>query len=112
VLSRPGRPSGIQRSGPGSGAAAGTVKFGVVGTVSSRQVADKDPSVMNKITGAILMLAAAVSGHGIFVFLASHPEIHKYDVPPSVARMVLFGIATTTLLGLWGVFLLFRKDPQ
>ena len=66
---------------------------------------------MNKITGAILMLAAAVSGHGVFVFLASHPEIHKYDIPLSVSRMVLFAIAATTLLGLWGVFYLFRKDP-
>lgn len=65
---------------------------------------------MNKITGAILMLAAAVSGHGVFVFLASHPEIHKYDIPPSVSRMVLIAIAATTLLGLWGVFYLFRKD--
>jgi len=67
---------------------------------------------MNKITGAILMLAAAVSGHGIFVFLASHPEIHKYNVPPIVSKMVLFAIATTALLGLWGVYHLFKKDPQ
>ncbi len=66
---------------------------------------------MNKITGAILMLAAAVSGHGVFMFLASHPEIHKYDVPSSVSKMVLFAIGATTLLGLWGVFYLFRKDP-
>ena len=66
---------------------------------------------MNKITGAILMLAAAVSGHGVFVFLASHPEIHKYDIPSSVSRMVLFAIATTALLGLLGAFYLFRKDP-
>jgi len=66
---------------------------------------------MNKITGAILMLSAAVSGHGVFVFLANHPEIHKYDIPLSVSRMVLFAIAATTLLGLWGVFYLFRKDP-
>jgi len=65
---------------------------------------------MNKISGAILMLAAAVSGHGVFVFLASHPEIHKYDIPSSVSNMVLFAIATTTVLGLWGVLHLLRKD--
>ncbi|MEX0676416.1 MAG: hypothetical protein WD063_05040 [Pirellulales bacterium] len=67
---------------------------------------------MNKITGAILMLAAAISGHSVFVFLASHPEIHKYDIPPSVSRMVLFAIATTTVLGLWGAYYLFRQDPR
>jgi hypothetical protein len=65
---------------------------------------------MNKITGAILMLAAAVSGHGVFVFLASHPAIHKYDIPSSVSKMVMFAIATTSLLGLWAVYYLFRQD--
>jgi hypothetical protein len=65
---------------------------------------------MNKLTGAILMLAAAVSGHGVMVFVASHPVIHKYDIPKSVSNMVLVGIATTTLLGLWGVYHLFRQD--
>lgn len=67
---------------------------------------------MNKITGAILMLAAAVSGHGVFVFLASHPQINKYDVPKSVSNMVLMAIATTALLGMWGVYLLWRQDPR
>ncbi len=66
---------------------------------------------MNKISGAILMLAAAVSGHGVFVFLASHPQIRKYDVPSSVGNMVLFAIATSTLLGLWGVYHLLKNDP-
>lgn len=67
---------------------------------------------MNKITGAILMLAAAVSGHAVFVFLASHPEIHKYNIPGSVSNMVMFAIGTTTLLGLWAVYYLFKKDPH
>lgn len=67
---------------------------------------------MNKLTGAVLMLAAAVSGHGVFTFLASHPEIHKYDVPSSVSKMVLFAIATTALVGLWAVYYLFKSDPQ
>ena len=65
---------------------------------------------MNKLTGAIMLVAAAISGHAVFVFLASHPEIRKYDVPPSVAKMVMFAIGVTTLLGLWGVYYLFRKD--
>jgi hypothetical protein len=112
VLSRPGQPIVLDGRVSGAGVAAGTVKIGVVGTVSSQPGADKDPSVMNKIAGAILMLAAAVSGHGIFVFLASQPEIHKYNIPPSVSKMVLFAIATTAVLGLWGMFYLFRKDPQ
>lgn len=67
---------------------------------------------MNKIAGAILMLAAAVSGHGVFVFLSAHPQIHKYDIPGSVSNMVLFAIGITTLLGLWGAFYLFRQDPR
>jgi hypothetical protein len=67
---------------------------------------------MNKIAGAILMLAAAVSGHAVFVFLASHPSIHKYDIPKSVSNMVLFAIATTAVLGLWGAYYLFRNDPR
>jgi hypothetical protein len=66
---------------------------------------------MNKITGALLMLAAAVSGHGVFVFLASHPQIHKYDVPSAVSKMVLFAIATATALGLWGAYHLIKQDP-
>ena len=67
---------------------------------------------MNKIAGAILMLAAAVSGHAVFVFLASHTEIEKYDIPQSVTNMVMFAIATTTVLGLWGAYYLFRNDPR
>lgn len=67
---------------------------------------------MNKITGAILMLAAAVSGHAVFVFLASRPEIHKYDIPPSVSKMVLTAIGIAALLGLWGAYYLFRRDPH
>jgi hypothetical protein len=67
---------------------------------------------MNKITGAILMLAAAVSGHAVFVFVASHPEIERSDIPKSVTNMVMFAIATTTVLGLWGAYHLFRNDPR
>jgi 2-methylcitrate dehydratase PrpD len=65
---------------------------------------------MNKIAGAILILAAAVSGHGVFVFLASHPQIHRYDVPDSVAKMVLVAIATAAVLGFWGMLHLIRKE--
>ena len=65
---------------------------------------------MNKITGAILILAAAVTGHGVFVFFGAHPQIRKYDVPPSVANMVLFAIGTATVLGLWGVYHMLKKD--
>lgn len=67
---------------------------------------------MNKITGAILLLAAAVAGHGVFIFLASHPQIHRYDIPDSVSAMVLVAVATTAILGLWGVFYLFKQDIQ
>lgn len=67
---------------------------------------------MNRIAGAILMLAAAVSGHAAFVFLASNKQIYKYDISPNVSRMVLMAIATATVLGLWGMFLLFKQDPR
>ncbi|HEV3138792.1 MAG TPA: hypothetical protein VGZ26_12835 [Pirellulales bacterium] len=67
---------------------------------------------MNKISGAILILAAAVSGHGVFVFLASHPQIHKYDVPDSVAKMVLVAIGTSAVLALWGVYQSLKQDNQ
>ena len=67
---------------------------------------------MNKVAGAILILAAAVAGHGVLVFLANHPSIHKYDVPTSVANMVLVGIGTATGLGLWGIYHLVKKDPR
>ncbi len=65
---------------------------------------------MNKIAGAILILAGAVAGHGVFTFLASHPMIHKYDVPNSVANMVLVGIATAVGLAVWGAMHLWRND--
>jgi hypothetical protein len=66
---------------------------------------------MNKLAGSVLILAAAVSGHGVFVFLASHPQIHRYDIPGSVSNMVLVAIATTAVLGFWGMLHLIRKDP-
>ena len=65
---------------------------------------------MNKISGAILILAAAIAGHGVFVFLASHPQIHRYDVPNAVSNMVLVGIGTSTVLGLWGLYYLLKKE--
>ena len=67
---------------------------------------------MNKISGAILILAAAVAGHGAMVFIASHPQIHKYDVPDSVANMVLVAICTAVVLGIWGALQLVKKDPH
>jgi hypothetical protein len=70
------------------------------------------PCAMYKISGSLLLLAAAVSGHGVFVFLASHPQIHHYDVPASVANMVLVAIGTSAVLGLWGVFHLLKDDVR
>jgi hypothetical protein len=67
---------------------------------------------MNKISGSILMLAAAVCGHGVFVFVAAHPQIHKYDIPGSVAAMVLVAIGTASILGLWGTIQMFRQDAR
>jgi hypothetical protein len=67
---------------------------------------------MNRISGAILILAAAVSGHGVFVFLASHPQIHKYDIPGNVSNMVLVAIGTAAVLGVWGVVHLIKNDPH
>lgn len=67
---------------------------------------------MNKIAGSILILAAAVSGHGVFIFLSGHPQIHKYDIPDSVAKMVLVAIGTSVLLGLWGVVHLLKNDTH
>ena len=65
---------------------------------AARRAAARWPSAgnhaMNKIAGAIMILAGAIAGHGVLVFLASHPEIHKYDVPSSVANMVLVAMAT------------------
>jgi len=65
---------------------------------------------MNKISGSILILAAAISGHGVLNFLGSHPQIHKYDVPSSVANMILVGIGTSVVLGLWGAYKLLTQD--
>jgi hypothetical protein len=70
------------------------------------------PFSMNRVTGAILILSAAIAGHGVFVFLASHPQIHRYDIPNSVANMVLLEIATSAVLGFWGILHLIRKDPH
>lgn len=67
---------------------------------------------MNKITGAILILAAAISGHGVMVFLASHPQIRRYDIPTNVVNMVYIGIGATAALGLWGVIHLVRRDEH
>jgi len=67
---------------------------------------------MNKISGSILILAAAVSGHGVFVFLASHPQIRKYDIPDNVSKMVMFAIGASALLGLWGAYQLLRSDTH
>lgn len=67
---------------------------------------------MNKISGSILILAAAVSGHGALVFLTTHPHIHRSDVPNSVANMVLVAIGTAAVLGLWGMFQLLKHDPR
>jgi len=67
---------------------------------------------MNKIAGAILILAGAVAGHGVFVFLASHPQIRKYDVPASVANMVLMAVATAVGLAVWGAMYLWRRDDR
>jgi hypothetical protein len=67
---------------------------------------------MNKIAGAILILAGAVAGHGVFVFLASHPMIHKYDVPGSVANMVMVAIVTSAGLAVWGAMHLWRNDSR
>jgi hypothetical protein len=73
---------------------------------------EQGPDAMNKISGSILMLAAAVSGHGVFVFLASHPQISKYDIPPSVTNMVMFAIGTSAVLGVWGVWHLLKNDAH
>ncbi len=70
------------------------------------------PSIMNKIAGAILILAASISGHGVFVFVANHPQIHKYDIPNSVANMVLVAIGAAVVLGLWGAFQLWKNDTH
>jgi hypothetical protein len=65
---------------------------------------------MNKLTGAIMLLAAAVAGNGVFVFLSAHPQIHRYDIPINVSRLVIVAIVATGLLGLWGAIHLFKRD--
>ncbi|MGD9720521.1 MAG: hypothetical protein AB7O59_21825 [Pirellulales bacterium] len=65
---------------------------------------------MNKIAGAILILAGAVAGHGVLVFTAQHPQIHRYDVPGAVANMVLVAIATSVVLAVWGALHIWRND--
>ncbi len=67
---------------------------------------------MNKIAGSILILAAAVSGHGVFVFVASHPQIRKYDIPSNVSNMVLMAIGVSAVLGLWGMVHLIKNDSH
>jgi hypothetical protein len=67
---------------------------------------------MNKISGSILMVAAAISGHGAFIYVAAHPEIHRSDLPKSVAQMVLVAIITSAALGLWGAYLLVKRDTR
>jgi len=65
---------------------------------------------MNRIAGAIMVLAAAVSGHAVMAFVATNRAIYKYDISASVSKMVLVAIATSIVLGLWGGFLLFKTD--
>jgi hypothetical protein len=65
---------------------------------------------MNKISGSLLMVAAAISGHGVFVFVSAHPQIHRYDIPNSVAKMVLVAIATSAVLGVWGAYQLLKRE--
>ena len=67
---------------------------------------------MNKLTGAIMLLAASVAGNGVFVFLAAHPQIHHYDIPINVSRLVIVAIVTTGLLGLWGAIHLLKRDQH
>jgi hypothetical protein len=67
---------------------------------------------MNKIAGAILILAGAVAGHGVLAFLAAHPAIHKYDVPANVSNMVLVAIATSVVLAVWGAIHIWRHDNR
>lgn len=67
---------------------------------------------MNKIAGAILILSGAIAGHGVFTFLASHPEIHKYNVPGSVANMVMVAIVTAVGLAVWGALHIWRNDQR
>jgi hypothetical protein len=67
---------------------------------------------MNRIAGAILMLAAAVAGHAVIGFLASNKEIYKYDISPIASKLVLTAIGTASVLGLWGAYLLFKQDQR
>jgi hypothetical protein len=72
----------------------------------------REIDAMNKIAGAILILAGAIAGHGVFVFLANHPQIHKYDVPPAVSNMVYVAIATAVALAVWGAMHLWRQENR
>ncbi len=65
---------------------------------------------MNKISGSLMMVAASISGHGVFVFVAAHPQIHKYDIPNSVANMVLVAVASAVVEGLWGTYHMLKPD--
>jgi hypothetical protein len=67
---------------------------------------------MNKITGAILIVGAAISGHAVFVFLASHPQIRKFGIPTTVSNLVMVAIGVTTVFGLWGTYLLLKRDQH
>jgi hypothetical protein len=65
---------------------------------------------MSKIAGAILILAAMVVGHGVLTFLAYHPHIHVYEVPPEVASMIMVGVCATVGISILGVMFLLRND--
>jgi hypothetical protein len=65
---------------------------------------------MSKIAGAILILSGVISGHAVFTFLAQHPHIHVYEVPPDVATMIFVGIITAVGLGVLGGVFLFKND--
>jgi ABC-type polysaccharide/polyol phosphate export permease len=65
---------------------------------------------MNKIAGAILILAGVISGHAVMTFLSQHPHIHVYEVPPDVATMVFVGIGVAIGLSVLGGVFLFKHD--
>jgi hypothetical protein len=77
---------------------------------NEREAVEPRSRAMNKIVGAMLILAGAIAGHGVLVFLASHPQIHRYDIPGSVANMVLVAIAAAVGLAGWGAMYLWRHD--
>jgi hypothetical protein len=67
---------------------------------------------MNRIAGAIVMLAAAVCGHAVLVFLASNRAIYKYDISDNTSKLVVVAMGTAVVLGVWGGFLLFKNDQH